>query len=41
MQAHRTVSREEWLVARRAHLAKEKELLRAKDELRRATRELP
>jgi len=41
MQAHKTVSREEWLEARRAHLAKEKEFLRAKDELRRQTRELP
>ena len=41
MQAHKTVSREEWLEARRALLAKEKELLRAKDALRRETRELP
>jgi predicted dithiol-disulfide oxidoreductase (DUF899 family) len=41
MQAHKTVSREEWLEARRAHLAKEKEFLKAKDELRRETRELP
>jgi predicted dithiol-disulfide oxidoreductase (DUF899 family) len=41
MQAHKTVSREEWLEARRALLAKEKELLHAKDELRRQTRELP
>jgi predicted dithiol-disulfide oxidoreductase (DUF899 family) len=41
MQAHKTVSRDEWLEARRAHLAKEKELLKAKDELRRQTRELP
>ena len=35
MQAHKTVSREEWLEARRALLAKEKELLKAKDALRR------
>ena len=41
MQAHKTVSREEWLDARRALLAKEKDLLKAKDELRRQTRELP
>jgi len=41
MQAHKTVSREEWLEARRALLAKEKELLKAKDALRRETRELP
>ncbi len=41
MQAHKTVSRAEWLDARRALLAKEKELLKAKDALRRETRELP
>jgi predicted dithiol-disulfide oxidoreductase (DUF899 family) len=41
MQAHKTVSRDEWLDARRALLAQEKELLQAKDELRRRTRELP
>jgi predicted dithiol-disulfide oxidoreductase (DUF899 family) len=41
MQAHKTVSREEWLEARRALLAKEKELLKAKDALREETRELP
>ena len=41
MQVHKTVSREEWLEARRALLAKEKELLKAKDDLRRETRELP
>jgi predicted dithiol-disulfide oxidoreductase (DUF899 family) len=41
MQAHKTVSRAEWLEARRALLAKEKELLKAKDALRRETRELP
>ena len=38
MQANKTVSREEWLEARRALLAKEKEVLKAKDELRRETR---
>jgi len=41
MQAHKTVSREEWLEARRALLAKEKEVLKAKDALRQETRELP
>ena len=41
MQAHKTVSREEWLDARRALLAKEKEHLRAQDELARQRRELP
>jgi len=41
MQVHKTVSREEWLEARRALLAKEKELLKAKDALREQTRELP
>ena len=41
MQAHQTVSREEWLKARRAHLAKEKALLKAQDALRQETRALP
>jgi predicted dithiol-disulfide oxidoreductase (DUF899 family) len=41
MQAHKTVSREEWLAARRALLVKEKELLKAKDALREQTRALP
>jgi predicted dithiol-disulfide oxidoreductase (DUF899 family) len=41
MQAHKTVSRGEWLEARRALLAKEKEVLKAKDALRQETRELP
>ena len=41
MQAHRIVSRDEWIAARRDLLAKEKELLHAKDQLRRQTRELP
>jgi len=41
MLAHKTVSREEWLEARRALLAKEKEVLKAKDALRQETRELP
>src|SRR5262249_2036001 len=41
MQPHKVVSREEWLAARRELLAKEKELLKAKDAVRRQTRELP
>jgi len=41
MQTHKTVSRDEWIAARRELLAKEKELVRAKDALRRQTRELP
>ena len=41
MQAHKTVSRDEWLEARRALLAKEKAHLRAHDELARQRRELP
>jgi predicted dithiol-disulfide oxidoreductase (DUF899 family) len=38
---HRVVSKEEWLVARKAHLEKEKELTRQRDELSRQRRELP
>src|SRR5215813_2619249 len=41
MQAHKTVSREEWLQARRDLLAKEKAHLRAHDEIARLRRELP
>lgn len=41
MEVHKTVSRDEWLDARRALLAKEKELLHAKEALRRETRALP
>src|SRR5947207_2991524 len=41
MQTHKTVSRDEWMAARRKLLAKEKELIRTKDALRRQTRELP
>ena len=41
MQTHKTVSRDEWLEARRALLAKEKAHLRAHDELARQRRELP
>ena len=41
MQPHKLVSRDEWLIARKAHLAKEKEFTRARDELARQRRELP
>jgi predicted dithiol-disulfide oxidoreductase (DUF899 family) len=41
MAAHEVVSREEWLKARMAHLAKEKQLTRMRDELSREWRELP
>jgi predicted dithiol-disulfide oxidoreductase (DUF899 family) len=38
---HNVVSREEWLVARKAHLAREKEYTRLRDELSRERRDLP
>lgn len=38
---HKVVSRDEWLAARRAHLANEKALTRARDALSRERRELP
>lgn len=41
MEQHKIVSREKWLEAREAHLAKEKELTRQRDELNRQLRELP
>src|SRR5712675_1173904 len=41
MTTSRIVSQEEWLKARRAFLAKEKEFTRARDELARQRRELP
>ncbi len=41
MQGHKIVSRDEWIAARRELLAKEKALLKAKDDVRRDTRELP
>jgi predicted dithiol-disulfide oxidoreductase (DUF899 family) len=40
MTAHRVVSREEWIAARRQHLAREKEFTRLRDELSRERREL-
>jgi len=41
MQTHKIVSRDEWLAARRAHLADEKAFTRARDELSRKRRDLP
>jgi predicted dithiol-disulfide oxidoreductase (DUF899 family) len=41
MKAHAVVSRQEWLTARMAFLAKEKEFSRLRDELSRQRRELP
>ncbi len=41
MQTHKVVSRDEWLVARKAHLAKEKEFTRLRDQLSQERRELP
>ena len=38
---HRIVSRDEWLAVRKAHLAKEKELTRLRDQLSAERRELP
>src|SRR5512134_929680 len=38
---HKIVSRDEWLVARKAHLAREKELTRLRDQLNAERRELP
>ncbi len=41
MPSHKVVSHEEWLDARKAHLAKEKEFTRLRDQLSRERRELP
>ena len=41
MQPHKIVSEQEWLAARKAHLAKEKELTRRQDELAAERRQLP
>ena len=41
MQPHKIVSQDEWLAARKAHLAKEKEFTKARDALSRQRRELP
>jgi predicted dithiol-disulfide oxidoreductase (DUF899 family) len=41
MDAHPIVSQQEWITARKALLAREKELTRARDDLARMRRELP
>src|ERR1700742_511204 len=41
MQSHRIVSREEWIEARKAHMAREKELTQAREALSEARRNLP
>ena len=41
MQPHRIVSREEWIEARKAHMAHEKEFTRARDRLAEERRALP
>ena len=41
MENQRVVSREEWLVARKEHLAKEKEFTQLRDQLSRQRRKLP
>ncbi|HEU4357816.1 MAG TPA: DUF899 family protein, partial [Xanthobacteraceae bacterium] len=41
MQPHKIVSREEWIEARKAHMAHEKELMRARDRLSEERRALP
>jgi predicted dithiol-disulfide oxidoreductase (DUF899 family) len=41
MQPHKIVSRDDWLAARKAHLADEKAFTCARDELSRKRRELP
>jgi predicted dithiol-disulfide oxidoreductase (DUF899 family) len=41
MQPHKIVPRDEWLAARKAHLADEKAFSRARDELSRRRRDLP
>jgi predicted dithiol-disulfide oxidoreductase (DUF899 family) len=41
MQPHKIVSHDEWLAARKAHLADEKAFTRARDALSRKRRELP
>jgi predicted dithiol-disulfide oxidoreductase (DUF899 family) len=41
MQSHKIVSREEWIEARKAHMAREKELTRLREELSEERRQLP
>ena len=41
MQNHKVVSRDQWLLARKQHLIKEKEFTRLRDQLSAERRELP
>src|ERR1700680_4883692 len=41
MQPHKIVSQDEWIAARKAHLAEEKAFSKARDALARKRRELP
>lgn len=41
MEGHKVVSRAEWIEARKAHLAKEKEFTRLRDQLSQERRDLP
>jgi len=41
MQPHKIVSQEEWIEARKAHMAREKELMRSRDRLNEERRALP
>ena len=41
MTSHKIVTRDEWLIARKEHLAREKEFTRLRDELSEARRQLP
>ena len=41
MQPHNIVSREQWIAARKAYMAREKEFTQARDALSQARRELP
>jgi predicted dithiol-disulfide oxidoreductase (DUF899 family) len=41
MQTHKIVSREEWIAARKVHMAREKELTQAREALSQARRALP
>jgi len=41
MQNHKVVSRDEWLIVRQQHLAKEKEFIRLREQLSQERRDLP
>jgi len=41
MPSHKVVKHDEWLKARKRHLAKEKEFTRMRDQLSRERRDLP